>query len=80
MAALKWGGKLEQLQAAVDRTGRVGDWTDVGGNHVFRAIEGGVLTWYPKTKTVLIQGNDEGFAAAVESQIRTPLTTLDLDD
>ncbi|HEY8358074.1 MAG TPA: hypothetical protein VIL30_11485 [Ramlibacter sp.] len=80
MANLKWAGGLEELRAAVDRTGRIGDWIEVDGHHVFRAVEGGVLTWYSKTKTVLVQGSDEGFAAAVDAEIRTPRATLNFDD
>jgi 3'-phosphoadenosine 5'-phosphosulfate (PAPS) 3'-phosphatase len=77
---LKWGGQLADLKNAVDRTGRYGVWDFVAGKHVFRTPGGAVLSWYPKTKTVRVQGTDRSLLNDIQAQIKSPRTSLQFDD
>lgn len=53
----KFHGSLEELQAIVDATGRLGDWRDIPNGHSFRAKTGEVLNWWPVKGTISYQGN-----------------------
>lgn len=56
----KFHGSLEELQAIVEATGRVGEWRDIPNGHSFRAKSGEVLNWWPGKGTLLCQGNKAG--------------------
>lgn len=54
----KFRKSLEELQHLLKEAGVSGQWTYDGqaDKHVFRSEDGGVLNWWPKTGTVLVQG------------------------
>ena len=62
--ARKFSGTLEELQQLISAAGILGEWETQGGKnpkHVFRSEGGGVLNWWPSTRTVNIQGDkDDG--------------------
>jgi predicted nucleotide-binding protein len=71
----KFHGELEDLQHAVEGTGRVGTWENgKGGQHCFRARTGEVLTWWPSKGTLLCQGHEPtAFEADVATLLGSPL-------
>lgn len=65
----KYHGTVEELQAAVAATGTQGKWsTDGEGKHVFRSVNGAVLSWWSGKGTLLYQG-DPGAKAALEHSL-----------
>ncbi|WP_118976745.1 TIR domain-containing protein [Taibaiella koreensis] len=52
----KFFGNLEALQNLVNTNGLVGNWSEITNAHKFSTNDGGVLLWYPSTKTLQCQG------------------------
>lgn len=58
----KFSGTLEELKQLISAAGFHGDWSEQNGKkpkHIFRSGDGGVLNWWPSTKTVQIQGDGD---------------------
>jgi predicted nucleotide-binding protein len=55
----KFKGAFEDLQAKVAATGHGGTWSDIANGKQFRADNGAILNWYPKTGTLQYQGPKE---------------------
>ena len=77
----KFHGTLDELKAAVDACGLIGEWrnNEKGGNHSFRARSGEILNWWPSKGTLQFQGhNQDGFRAALSGLIAgaTPTTPV----
>ena len=58
---LKFEGTLDQLKTIVEEAGFVGKWElkhipSIQHKYIFRCKNGGVLTWWKHTGTVLFQG------------------------
>ncbi|MET3927585.1 hypothetical protein [Devosia sp. 2618] len=53
---LKWPGKLSRLKEAVTFTGHVGEWEEHDNEARFRGNQGEVLTYWPSTGAVSVQG------------------------
>ncbi|MGY4227834.1 hypothetical protein ACVMIH_005195 [Bradyrhizobium sp. USDA 4503] len=74
----KFHGTLDELKAAVDVCGLVGEWrnNDKGGNHSFRGRTGEILNWWPAKGTIQFQGhNQDGFRAAFSGVVAGATTT-----
>jgi hypothetical protein len=58
---MKHFGTLDDLKGAVARCGLAGAWSYRADqrHHVFRSRCGCVLTWWPKTGTLLVQGRTD---------------------
>ncbi len=70
----KYRGTVEELQAAVAATGTQGQWSaDGAGKHVFRSVNGAVLTWWSGKGTLLFQG-DAGAKTAFEHSLDSVLS------
>jgi hypothetical protein len=52
---MKFHGDLESLRAAVGASQFVGEWTEEGKKHCFRAKTGAILNWWPSTGTLQFQ-------------------------
>jgi hypothetical protein len=54
---LKFIKGFERLQKDVTKTGLTGRWRTLkNGQKQYRADDGGVLNWWPATRTILFQG------------------------
>ncbi|MFG1203668.1 TIR domain-containing protein [Xanthobacter aminoxidans] len=58
--ALKFFDGPEALVAKVQQAGLAGSWTQQNGSHQFRSQRGGVLSYWPGTCTVTVQGKSPG--------------------
>lgn len=68
----KFHGTLEELQAAVNACGLVGEWKDneKANNHSFRGRTGEILNWWPSKGTLQFQGQKQDtFRTAVEAAL-----------
>jgi predicted nucleotide-binding protein len=67
----KFHGSIDELQAAVGRTGLHGQWTELGnGGHSFRAPSGEIVNWWRSKGTLQFQGkNRDKFEEALLAQI-----------
>lgn len=52
----KFFGNFEALQNLVNTNGLVGSWSEITNAHKFSTNDGGILLWYPNTKTLQCQG------------------------
>ncbi|MCU1264553.1 MAG: hypothetical protein JWM21_871 [Acidobacteria bacterium] len=51
---------IDELKRLIELAGFAGTWTDLEqGKYVFRSTSGAVLSWWPSTGTVQIQGRDD---------------------
>src|SRR3569833_3774388 len=50
----------ETLAALVNAAGSKGQWSETNGCYLFKSQRGGVLSYWPKTSTVSVQGKDPG--------------------
>ena len=57
---LKFFDTPEVLKEIVKGAGLVGIWTEANGSYQFRSQYGGVLSYWPGTSTVMIQGKSPG--------------------
>lgn len=57
---MKFHGRYEDLQDLVLVTGAFGEWVDRGPQKQFRAQNGAVMNWWPKTGTLNFQGKYPG--------------------
>jgi hypothetical protein len=56
----KFEGALAELHQLIETTDLDGKWTDnLPGKHRFRSNDGGVLTWWSSSGSILIQGQHE---------------------
>jgi len=55
----KFSGTFDELQKLVLESGLIGTWSNIQNAHKFASSEGGLLIWYPSTKTLQIQGKPE---------------------
>jgi predicted nucleotide-binding protein len=70
---MKFHGDLESLRAAVSASQFVGEWTEAGNKHCFRAKTGAILNWWPSTGTLQFQGGDAGaLEAALSAALASP--------
>lgn len=70
---MKFLGNLDTLQAAVASCHRMGEWTEIGNKHCFRARTGEILNWWPSTGTIQFQGaNPAAFEAALSASVESP--------
>lgn len=53
---MKFHGEITELQAAVEATGRQGDWRDIPNGHSFRSKTGEIINWWPSKGTLSFQG------------------------
>lgn len=51
---------IEALQALIKDAGQNGTWGETNGCHQFRCQRGGVLSYWPSTNTVSVQGKSPG--------------------
>jgi predicted nucleotide-binding protein len=71
---MKFHGDLELLRAAVSASPLVGEWTEAGNKHCFRAKTGAILNWWPSTGTLQFQGGDAGaLEAALSAALASPV-------
>jgi predicted nucleotide-binding protein len=57
----KFHGTHDELAGLLQQAGITGKWSDGGGGkHEFRSREGGVLSWWPRTGSVVCQGSEAG--------------------
>ena len=57
---MKFKRSIEELKAAIERTGMAGTWSVKGnGEQQFKASDGGILNWWPSTGTISFQGPRE---------------------
>lgn len=54
--AKKFYDGIDALKALIERAGHKGPWTESNGCHQFRSQRGGVLSYWPATSTVSVQG------------------------
>ena len=60
----KFHGSHDELKALFEQAGVTGNWAEDGkGKHEVRSREGGVMSWWPKTGTVMCQGTERGRTA-----------------
>jgi len=52
----KFKGSLEHLRTWVNAAGYSGTWSEIANGHQFRADNGAILNWFPKTGTLQFQG------------------------
>ena len=74
----KFHGSLDDLNAIVEATGRVGDWRDIPNGHSLRTKAGEVLNWWPSKGTLQCQGSKpESFHADLDGVLTggTPAAT-----
>jgi hypothetical protein len=58
----KYHGTIDELKSLVSSTGIPGEWhASMGGKHIFRTLDGGVLNWWPNG-TVQFQGKPDARA------------------
>ena len=58
--ARKFSGTLEELKKLISAAGILGEWLEQNGKkpkHIFRSEGGGVLNWWPSTRTLQFQGD-----------------------
>lgn len=78
---LKWGGQLPDLQVAIARIGFTGHWVEQDDKWRFNGDAGEVIIWYPKTKTVQVQGlNHPRVRQRVQAELVGERRTLDFGD
>lgn len=53
----RFEGTETVLRKCVAATSVKGSWRDLNGYIQFRAYDGAILNWWPKTKTISFQGN-----------------------
>jgi predicted nucleotide-binding protein len=71
---MKFHGDPESLHVAVNGCQLVGEWTETGNKHCFRAKTGEVLNWWPGTGTLQFQGtNAATFEAALGVALQSPM-------
>jgi predicted nucleotide-binding protein len=58
--ARKFYDGIETLKALVNQAGQQGGWNESNGCHQFRSHKGGVLSYWPGTSTVSVQGKSPG--------------------
>jgi hypothetical protein len=75
---MEFQGSIQELQAMVEEMGISGHWNDEGVFHMFRADDGAVLNWWPKTHVLSFQGRPdkrqhllELFETKLETKSRT---------
>ena len=57
---MKFKGSIDELKAAIGRTGITGTWSVKGnGEQQFKANDGGILNWWLSTGTISFQGPRE---------------------
>ncbi|ESZ70321.1 hypothetical protein X727_12460 [Mesorhizobium sp. L103C119B0] len=56
----KYYDGFDALRALIEDAGQKGAWIENNGSHQFRCTRGGVLTFWPGTATVTIQGKSPG--------------------
>jgi hypothetical protein len=53
----KYSGTIDELKSVVQNFGLSGSWAETPNSaYKFTSSDGGILTWFPSTKTLLIQG------------------------
>lgn len=68
--ARKFSGTLDELKQLVSAAGILGQWTEQNGKkpkHIFRSESGGIMNWWPSTKTLQFQGNADENARLVDA-------------
>lgn len=57
----KYNGTVAELKNGVKLTQIKGRWASDGkGKHTFYSDTGGILNWWPSTKTIQFQGRERG--------------------
>jgi predicted nucleotide-binding protein len=66
--AIAFKGTQEELIARLQAAGIGGEWFDDGqGKVTFRGEDGGILNWWPKKKTLQLQGQAQARAALTQA-------------
>lgn len=68
----KFHGSIDELKAAVDSCGLVGNWSDnaKANNYSFRGRTGEVLNWWPSSGTLQFQGaNADAFRTSLNATL-----------
>lgn len=58
--AIKFFDGPEAFRALVDGSGVKGNWSELNGSLQYRSLRGGVMSYWPSTNTVSIQGRSPG--------------------
>ncbi|MBY3233175.1 TIR domain-containing protein [Rhizobium laguerreae] len=70
----KFHGEFNELELAVNSTGKQGIWSEKNGHYQFKSKTGQIVNWWPSKGTLLCQGKDpDGYLAEVEAALGQPV-------